>query len=160
MTMCQRLIMPAITESPPVIHQERMAIAMEKALVLQGYRTIEDCIKYNPTIPPLVLYKMLKCKISNMRADTAANLSEKLHINPLLLMGVDHPEQDTPDNIHNDNSMKIPFYASVAELKKNATAQSYINIEGIQKSYKKETLKALMTQNNLRTTKNSCHYLT
>ena len=132
----------------PVSHLERMSNATEKALMLKGYKNIEDCIRANPALPKMVLHSIIKRKMSSMRADTLASISHALDIDPLLLAGIKVNTSDsTLDNGNDDNIKQIPLYASVDELKASKNISGYIAVQGIQKAFHEEELKAIISQN-------------
>lgn len=133
----------------PVSHLERMSNATEKALMLKGYKNIEDCIRANPALPKMVLHSIIKRKMSSMRADTLASISHALDINPLLLAGIKvNTSNDMLDN-SNDDIKQIPLYASVDELRASQSnkANGFIAVQGIQKSFHADELKAIISQN-------------
>lgn len=137
----------------PVAHLERMSYATEKAMAIQGYKNIDDCIKENPNVPKMVLHTILKRKMNSMRADTLASIAEALNISPFLLAGIEQSEDNNPiDTSNSGNVMQIPLYASTEELKNSAAASAYITVQGIQKSFQDDQLSALIscnTQHNL-----------
>ncbi len=132
----------------PVTHLEKMSYATEKAMVLQGYKNIDDCLKENPNVPKMVLHTILKRKMNSMRADTLSSITEALNISPLLLAGIEEKLNTDQINVCNDdNLMQIPFYASTEELKNNNSPSAHIAVQGIQKSFQQDELKALITAN-------------
>lgn len=134
----------------PVSHLERMSNATEKALILKGYKNIEDCIRANPALPKMVLHSIIKRKMSSMRADTLASISHALDIDPLLLAGIKvNTSGDMLDNSNDDNIKQIPLYASVDELRASQSNKThgFIAVQGIQKSFHADELKAIISQN-------------
>ncbi|GGF92465.1 MULTISPECIES: hypothetical protein [Cysteiniphilum] len=132
----------------PVSHLERMSNATEKALMLKGYKNIEDCIRANPALPKMVLHSIVKRKMSSMRADTLASISHALDIDPLLLAGIKvNTNNNALDNSNDDNIKHIPLYASVDELRQSKNVNGYIGVQGIQKAFHEDELKAIISQN-------------